>query len=197
GSGGVLGQKPPVEFLLRFRIVPEGFRALYGNPDWPIFSSVRLRFECKSAALVRAPAPSRKDLLSAVFHREQAGCCTEPFGAAQDQKSSGTQRIVKERNSLILKDGFKIDEQIPAANEVHPGKRRIVHDIVLCEDAHIADHLADPVAVFSLGEKSPKPLRGYVALDILRIKAIARLGHAQIADVRSEKLNWNLRCFVS
>ena len=104
---------------------------------------------------------------------------------------------MKQRDHFILQDRLKIDKQVPAANKIHPGKWRIVHDIVLSENTHIPDHFADPVAVIPFREKPAQPLRRYIALNILRIDSVTRLGYAQVANIRSEELNRKLRCFVT
>jgi hypothetical protein len=47
-----------------------------------------------------------------------------------------------------------IDHHIPAADHVQTGERRILADVLLCENANVANHFADLIAaVRSLEER--------------------------------------------
>ena len=77
--------------------------------------------------------------------------------------------------TLFWRDRLQINEQIAAADQVHLGEGRIVDQVVLGENAHVADAFADAIATFGLGEKAAQALRRDVALNIFGIGAGAGL----------------------
>jgi hypothetical protein len=68
---------------------------------------------------------------------------------------------MKEREHLALQNWLQVDQDVPAADKVHLGERWIADQVVLREDAHIADTFADPVAALYFTyftEKLEQPL---------------------------------------
>ena len=98
------------------------------------------------------------------------------------------QRVVENRDHLLLHRRAEIDQHIAATDEVHLGKRRVVDDILPRKDAHVADGLADAVAAARPREKAPQPLGRDVGLDALGIDRVARAVQHRLVHIRSEQL---------
>src|SRR5437763_16457670 len=71
--------------------------------------------------------------------------------------------------------GIDIDQQIPAADQVELGERRIGQHVLLGKNDGVANLLADLVMVFADPGEEPTPaLRRYAADDALGIASLAR-----------------------
>src|SRR5579862_4168836 len=100
---------------------------------------------------------------------------------------------MKQRNHAGLRGRLEVDQQVTAGDDIHLRERSIPQQIMLRENAHIANVFADAVHIFAFREEPPETLRGDVALDIFRIYPAARLDDALFADIGAEKLNGNTR----
>src|SRR5260370_37192783 len=76
---------------------------------------------------------------------------------------------VKQRDYPVLQRRVEIDEQVAARDQVEPGERRVLDEVVHREDAHLAHVLGDAVAIAVLHEKALEPLGRYAAGDRLGI----------------------------
>ena len=105
----------------------------------------------------------REDLVRLVDDREQLAEAGDALGATEQQKAGLVQRVVKRRDDPLLERLIEIDEDVAAAHEIQLRKRRVAGEVVLDEDAQIADGLVDPIPAVSLGEVAPPPLLAHVA----------------------------------
>ena len=95
----------------------------------------------------------------------------DAFRGAEKQQSIGPQGIVEKRKQPLLQWGIKIDQQVPAGDEIQAGERGILADILRCESDEIANRFAKSVMAFLRGEKSLEPLGRHVRRHSLRINA--------------------------
>src|SRR5262249_34644776 len=128
---------------------------------------------------------------------EEAGNGADAFGSPEDEESARARSVVKQRDDLVLKHGLQIDKKVAAADDIHLGEGWIVEDIVLGEDAHVANALADAIAAFGFGEEAAEALGRNVALNIFGVDASAGLVDAGLADVGAKELDRNLVSFVA
>lgn len=78
---------------------------------------------------------------------------------SQKKKPVRAQRIMKGGNQLPLQLHSEIDQHVTAANEIHPGKRWIMAQVLARKNAQIADPLCHLVSFFILLKEAPQPLR--------------------------------------
>src|SRR5207245_1855305 len=72
---------------------------------------------------------------------------------------------------------------VAAADQVQPREGRVAGQVVLGEDAQVADRLADLVVGVRLGEEAPQPLGRDVQLDVVDVDAGAGAFEGGLADV--------------
>ena len=99
------------------------------------------------------------------------------------------QRVVENRDHLLLHRRAEIDQHVAATDEVHLRERRIGDDILPREDTDIPDGLADAVAAVRPREKAPQPLGRDVGLDALGIDRVARAVEHRLVHIRPEQLD--------
>ena len=105
----------------------------------------------------------------------------------------GLQGVLGHPHHLLLQRGLEVDQEVAAADEVHPGKRRVGQHVMAGEYDGIPDGLADPVAAVRLGEEPPQPLRGDILSDGPRIEAHAGFLYPRRVQVRGEDLQGDLQ----
>src|SRR5438477_9864588 len=96
---------------------------------------------------------------------------------------------MKQRQDFCLRGRLKINEKVPATDQVHPRERRIGKHVLLREYAHIANGLAHTVASVLFNEESAQPLRRNIGCDVLIIEPAACLCDTSIIDVRGKDLH--------
>ena len=90
------------------------------------------------------------------FVQQSAGA----FTRAEEQKPSGLQREVEEREHRLLRVRLKVDQQVAARDQIQLGERRIANEVVRGEHDALAQRLGDLVA---LGLERKKPLQPFGA----------------------------------
>ena len=111
------------------------------------------------------------DLVFLVDQREQVLERSQAFRRPQHQVPARFQGIVKSGNGALLQNGAEIDQQIPATDQVQIGERRVLDDILLCENAHFPDGFMDLVSPVVADEETAEPLLGNSRNLICRIDA--------------------------
>ena len=131
------------------------------------------------------------DLGLAVQRGEQVAELAHPLGSAQKQDSARLQCVVKQRDELLLQFRPHVNEQVAAADQVNPGKRRVLDHVLLGKDQQVADVLVNPIdaAVRLRREKPRQPLRRHVHRDARRIESRPRRGDRPAVDVGGEDLH--------
>src|ERR1700682_5487008 len=104
---------------------------------------------------------------------------------------------MKDSHDLFLQCGFQINQHVTAANEIEFRKWRVFKNILLGENAQVADGFVNLVETVCLAEKSPQAFRRNVDFDILEVNARARSLQGRVADVRPKHLDGNVVGFVS
>ena len=94
------------------------------------------------------------DLVFLVDQREQVLERSQAFRRPQHQIPSMFQGVVKSGNGSLLQNGAEVDQQIPATDHVQVGERRVLDDILLCEDAHFPDGFMDLVSPVVANEEA-------------------------------------------
>ena len=89
---------------------------------------------------------SAKNARLLVHSFEQIGMLHHGLRAAEQQNAARNQRVMKYRNNSILQFGVHVDEQVPAGDQAHHGKRRIANQVMRGESTQIADLFGDRVA---------------------------------------------------
>ena len=107
---------------------------------------------------------------------------------AKKKNAALAQREMEDRDDLCLRFGLKIDQQIPARDQIEPRERRIGQHVLHGEDHRRAQFRQHPVAVIFLREKAGEPLRRYVCLDRFGIKTLSRAGDGVRIDIGGEDL---------
>src|SRR5687768_1181091 len=88
-----------------------------------------------------------------------------------------------------LQDRVKINQHIPAADNVQARERRIHGDVLAGEGTHIADALGDLVMAIDLDEKAPEALRRDIDEDVFVVEAGAGFLDASLVQVGCKNLN--------
>ncbi len=84
----------------------------------------------------------------------EAGDC---LALTQEQVSLLIEAVMKHRNDPPLQLGVEINEDVSTADEVELGERRITGEVMLHEDAKVADPLGDLVTAFDAIEEAGQP----------------------------------------
>ncbi len=108
---------------------------------------------------------------------EEIGLAPRGLGAAEHQQAARLKGEMKELEDPILGVRRQVDEQIPAADHVELGERRIGEQVVDGERHRIAHLLGDLEVVPARLEKSAEALGRDLARDGRRIDASAGEGH--------------------
>src|SRR6185503_8701943 len=120
--------------------------------------------------------------------REQCGGGACGLSWPDQEESARAQGIVERRKHALLQRWLEVDEEIPTADEVDARVRRVVHQVVVGEDANVADRLHDLIAVAHLREEALETLWGDVAHAVRRVPSGPRRCERVLAEVRSEDL---------
>src|SRR5262249_31483490 len=82
------------------------------------------------------------DLMLLVHQFEQLRTRAEQaFRIPDHQEASGIERVMKHGDHALLQGWSHINENVAATDKVHPGKGRVIKDILGGENAHVPDRL--------------------------------------------------------
>src|SRR5947207_15685979 len=95
---------------------------------------------------------------------------------------------MKNLEELFLELWPQINEQVPATDQVDPGKRRVPERVVTREHAQLAHRPADPILVIALYKKLAQPLGRNVRRNTFRIPSEPGLLDRFLVDVGGENL---------
>src|SRR5262249_50370365 len=90
----------------------------------------------------------------------------DAFGAAEPKKAAGIEGVLKQPQDSLLKASLHVNEDVSAADQIHPGERRLPDQVVRGEHHQIPDRLADLVMPVPLQEEALQPSGAYVQLDV-------------------------------
>src|SRR5262245_12257354 len=93
--------------------------------------------------------------------------------SAEEEEAAPIQRIVKQIDYLALRVGLKIDQDIPADDQIEPRKGRILQEVVLREHHDVAQRLGDPVPALLVAKEPVQSLARNVIGDGRRIQSVA------------------------
>src|SRR5262245_374714 len=88
----------------------------------------------------------------------------------------------------LLRRAVQIDQQIAARDQIEVRKRRILDDIVVREENHLAQFAPDPIARAFVMEEALEPLLGHVHDVGVGIETLARRRDRVLVEVGSEYL---------
>src|SRR5215469_6858962 len=90
---------------------------------------------------------------------------------------------MKQREDALLKRRREIDQDVAAADEIDLRERRVARDILLGEDAQIANRTADSISAFLLREEPTQAIWRHIRRDAVEIHTGARLQDGCLVDV--------------
>ena len=82
---------------------------------------------------------------------------------------------MKEGQEFLLQLRGKVDQEVPAAQDVELGEGRVHDDVLHGEDRHLPDLFGDPVAVLFFDEEPLEAFGKHVGGDVGRKNALAGL----------------------
>src|SRR5207245_7986897 len=94
------------------------------------------------------------DLEVLVSHLEDVVELTYSLEVYQDKEPRRLERVVEYWEQLLLQSWPKIDQQVPADDQVKLRKRRVRRDVLLGEDTHPANRLVYLVGAIRFEEKT-------------------------------------------
>src|SRR5207247_8025163 len=94
------------------------------------------------------------DLEALVSHLENVVELTYSLKVSQDKEPRRLERVVEYWEQLLLQSWPKIDQQVPADDQVKLRKRRVRRDVLLGEDTHPANRLVYLVGAVRFVEKA-------------------------------------------
>ena len=115
------------------------------------------------------------DAVPLVQDPEQFRVATHGFRVTQNQEAVGPQRVMEHPHDPSLQRCGHVDQHIAAEHQIQFRERGIARDVLLREDADVADPFADPVVTIGLDEETAQSLGRDVRADLLRIGPTARL----------------------
>ena len=130
-----------------------------------------------------------KDLLVGAYNPEDIVIIDHRFASSKKQVSPVIQRHVEDREQVSLKYILEIDQQIPAADQVKFSERRILENIVLREHDHLADLVADHIAVPLAGKIPAKARHAHILTDVVAVDASACHSYGIRVQIRSKDLH--------
>src|SRR6266852_4865899 len=104
---------------------------------------------------------------------------------------------MEERQDPLLQRDVEVDQQVAAANQIEPRKRRVAKNIVLGEDTQLANGLADLILAVDLGEKAAQALGADVDGDVFEIRPRASFLQRGVVNVRGQQLDRRVRRHVA
>ena len=114
------------------------------------------------------------------------------LGVADQQKAAFAQGEMEDGDDLRLRLGQKVDQKVPARNEVETRERRVRQHVLHREHDVGAQFGRDPVEVILPGEKSGQSFWRNVGLDRIGIEAVASARHCVRVDVAGEDLQFDV-----
>ena len=132
-----------------------------------------------------------EELRLAVEGREEVEELADALGGAEEEHAVRVERVVKERDELLLEVRAEVDEEVAAADQIELGERRVLDQVVLREHEHVAEALVHAVgaAVGLEREEAGEALGADVGRDADRIQPGARDGDRAAVEVGREDLH--------
>ncbi len=115
------------------------------------------------------------------------------FRQAEEQQPPGIEGEIEDLESAGLGAAIQVDQQVAAGNQVEPGERRILQEIVRREHHHFPDFTAHAVAVRLLCEESAQAPVADIGGDGIGIQAAARGLYGFVVKVGREYLHHGRR----
>jgi hypothetical protein len=122
---------------------------------------------------------------------EQAFVSGDAFRGTEKQVPVLAQGKMEQREHLLLDIRFQVDQQAAAADQIEPGKRRILQEILWRKGDRFAHRFPDLIAVVLDLEKPLEPVPADVVCDAGGIQTCARRGQEVMGDVGGEDPEMN------
>src|SRR5215470_7964183 len=87
---------------------------------------------------------------------EQSRRIVRGFGRAHEEKTTWIEGVVKRAASLFLELTIQIDEHVSTGNEIDPGERRVLEQVVTGEQQDFPQFLPDAITVPLARKESPQ-----------------------------------------
>ena len=129
------------------------------------------------------------DLVFLIEQGEVIGKRAEIFRPAQEEIPPGVERVVQRRHHALLQDRAEINKKIAATDQIEVGEGRILGQILLGEDAHVADRFVDLVTTVEPHKKALQPFRRDIGDSGFGVKAVASSVERGIAEVCGKDLD--------
>ena len=130
-----------------------------------------------------------KDLLVGAQDPEDVIVINDRLRPAQEEIAAVVEGHVEDGKEIPLQDILEIDQEISAADQVQPAEGRILKDIVLGEDDHLADVVIDHIAVALFGKETAQPRDRDILQNAVAVDAARRHVDGIAVQVRREDLD--------
>ena len=138
---------------------------------------------------VPSSASPREDPVILVERLEEIAKTGDRLALTEEQVPRVSETVVQHRDESPLQVHVEVDEDVAAADQIELGKRRIPREVVLDEDAEVANALADAVPAVDAIEKPQEALRRHVRERRVGVHAGAGSLDGIVGQVRTEDLD--------
>ena len=114
------------------------------------------------------------------------------LAAAHEEMTFRVQRMIEDREDVILHLRLQIDEQVAADNEILLGKGRVAQEVVGGKDHHLAQAVVDLVAVLAPAEEAAQAGRRDIGHHAVEIVALTGTLQRLAVDVGGKDLDFAL-----
>src|SRR5262249_18495923 len=131
-----------------------------------------------------APAPARLEPGRRVSREPRARWgVPQRLRLAKREEASSGQREVEIREDALLRGRVEVHERVPREEEVDPGDRRVLHEVVAAEDDTPADVVPEAQAVVGAREVLRPELVWHDGQLLCRVRGMAGLIERLLVDV--------------
>ncbi len=137
----------------------------------------------------RRPRFPAVDVVLLIDDREEVAGRCDGFRVPQQKQPGGIQAVMEHRQDLALQRRVQVNQQIPATDEIHVPKRRIVDYVLPGKNASLTDPFTNLKSSIDANEEAAQAFRGYILCDEIRVGSGSSPIQAALADVRAKKLD--------
>jgi hypothetical protein len=111
------------------------------------------------------------------------------FGRTQKKDTSRLETVMKKGQKSALQISIKIDEEVPAGDEIEPGKGGVFDDILDSENDVVPDVLTNPEPSLFEMKKTIEPFRSNIMGNTCRVVPCPCQRNGLFIDIRPKNLD--------